>query len=196
MDHEKNWHSRFFFSVPNFQFSFLYLLTFNKGDTKCHGALQSSQAPIIQALSSHLRGCESELLCCKNIFQSCQGQGDSHNFHFIFHFCLWKCNRNLAIFITLFLLSLFEMQRMKNEYTLISLTRGLIDIRRFMRYMIKTFCSTKLNGKQDNLNIDKDWWNICFIKNIHYNAIFLHNSCGLNKRVVPSKWIDDCIHKS
>ena len=63
---------------------------------------------------------------------------------------------NLAIFITPFLLSLIEMQRMKNEYTLISLTRGLIDIRRFMRYMIKTFCSTKLNGKQDNLNIDKD----------------------------------------
>ena len=113
-----------------------------------------------------------------------------------FHFWLWKCNRNLAIFITLLLLSLIEMQRMKNEYTLISLTRGLIDIRRFMRYMIKTFCSTKLNGKQDNLNIDKDWWNICFIKNIHNIPIYLHNSCGLNKRRVVNKRIKDCIHKS
>ena len=134
-----------------------------------------------------------------SIFDSLGGLSDLKNKcdkDMFIHFCLWKCNRNLAIFITLFLLSLIEMQRMKNEYTLISLTRGLIDIRRFMRYMIKTFCSTKLNGKQDNLNIDKDWWNICFIKNIHYNAIYLHNSSGLNKRVVFNKQINICIHKS
>ena len=55
-------------------------LTFNRGDTKYHGGLRSRelcQAPIMQALSSHSRVCESELSSWNNCFQSCQGQGSN-----------------------------------------------------------------------------------------------------------------------
>ena len=52
-------------------------LTFNRRDTKYHGGLRSRelcQAPILQALSSHSRVCESKLSSWNNFFQSCQGQ--------------------------------------------------------------------------------------------------------------------------
>ena len=51
--------------------------SFNRGDTKYHGGLRSRelcQAPIMQALSSHSRVCESKLSSWNNFFQSCQGQ--------------------------------------------------------------------------------------------------------------------------
>ena len=54
--------------------------TFNRGDTKYHGRLWSRelcQAPIMQALSSHSRVCESELSSWNNFFQSCRGQGSN-----------------------------------------------------------------------------------------------------------------------
>ena len=51
--------------------------TFNRGDTKYHGGLRSRelcQAPVMQALLSHLRVCKSELSSWNNFFQSCRGR--------------------------------------------------------------------------------------------------------------------------